>query len=108
MHAADGADRADRNAISLAIKLQTSAGVGWWHRFQDLWLIADPEERTAAWWRDYLKEHAPDVLFIVLDAGTVPKGRPAWSSVTAPGSVEWLKKHWRRAKREPEPEAEPE
>ena len=53
----------ERSAITNSID-ETEAG--FWHWFQTSWLIADPKGRSAAWWRDHIKEASPTTYLMVV------------------------------------------
>ena len=72
-----------RDAITTA-----EGGCGWWHHYVGAWLIADPLERPAAWWRDRLRA-AGAQHFVVLEG--VP-GR--WASFGPAGVKSWLEGTW--------------
>jgi hypothetical protein len=64
--------------------------VGWWHWYQDAWLIVDREDRPSTWWRDRLREWGLR-QFIVFQ---VPAGA-RWSAFGKKEYSEWLHRNWK-------------
>lgn len=61
--------------------------VGWWHWYQDAWVLKDPSARGCESWRDAVKEVAPEAQFYVFEMTGDFAG---WSSES---HHEWLQKH---------------
>jgi hypothetical protein len=86
----DNAARVDRDKITLRL---SETGVAWWHRFRQLWLIVDSQERTAAWWRGWVRDTAPGVRHLVMSS----KGGD-WAGYLVPEQGDWLHRVWSRKK----------
>ena len=84
----DQAPVESRNKLSDWIKTQR---VGWWHWFQQAWLLTDPQDRPVSWWRDQIRDLLDKEFVLVIDAdgGT-------WSAFAKSESFDWFKKNWLR------------
>lgn len=97
--AVDGATATQRGRITAGLK---GSGVNWWHWFQTVWLVVDPEGRPASFWRDHVKSWVPVCDALVIEI----RGPAAWAAINrrqrytgVKGPFDWLKKvQWTNAK----------
>ena len=81
--------REDRNRVTLA--LQSQAETFWWHRFEHAWLIVDPQERGAEWWRNWVITNSPSPHFHVL---VIDADSGWWAAFMTEEAMAWLDTRW--------------
>lgn len=65
---------------------------GWWHWFQDAWLLtSNNDDITARKIRDEMLEEAPETKCLVLEAGDNPY---LWAGFGTEKEFEWLHTTW--------------
>jgi hypothetical protein len=85
---ADQASRLTRNKLSLA--LRALGETAWWHQFQHAWLIIDPKNRDATWWRDWCTGVAPELRIVVMAVEL-----SGWAGRLPKDSAKWLHNNWK-------------
>lgn len=73
--------------------------LGWWHWFQDAWLLSDPTgDQTAISVRDKVWECFPGSNTLVIELG---EGEGTWSGFGPKSEKKdmfsWIRKNWRKA-----------
>ncbi len=85
-----------RNAIT---RFFQSKSIGFWHHFNDLWLVSSNQFDGTIQLRDALITEAPGVLILVLEVD-VPNTTKPWSGFGRKKMWPWLQKFWRNDRRE--------
>lgn len=89
---ADRLTEQDRDGITAVLQAHGDA-IGWWHWFQDAWLIRDVRGRHPEWWLNQFRGVAPSGRLLVLGDGP---DHP-WAGQGPPEMfIPWLDQVWRQ------------
>jgi hypothetical protein len=83
-------DATQRRLIHAKVK-ELSAGRGWWHHWDDVWVVRG---HSASRWREALGDFVPDVPSGVLVFRLPASGEREWSGRGKREAWEWFQKNY--------------
>lgn len=70
-----------------------AAGVGYWHRMPNAWLVRDPNDRPPRFWRALVGAVCPESNILVFEVDV-----HSWAGKGPNEKFDWLKDKWRTPK----------